>query len=155
MQLPPGDQASDLRRHWIDVRRQYLGASLDDLDESLDSFLASVEPHRHDLKLWAIEQKLELLDAAGRLEVASTTLVRYEAEFESTDFRNNFAYLKAWTLYRSGHYDDAERLLRAIRNRLSSSDEVHAMTGWLLGRVVLADGGPQRPLEAMSFFLSS
>lgn len=146
------DQASDLRRHSIDLRRRYLGASVDELGESLDAFLASVEPHRHDLKFWAIEQKLELLEVAGRLEFASTMLVRYEADFESTDFRNNFAYLKAWTLYRTGHYDEAERFLRTIRNRLSPSDEVHAMTGWLLGRVVLGDGGPQRPLEAMSFF---
>lgn len=146
------DESSDLRRHTIELQRRHLAPSLEELIESFDVFLAALEPHRLDLKLWAIEQKLDLLEATGRLEFASTLLVRYEKDFEASDFRDHFAYLKAWTLYNSGRYDEAERLLRTIRNRLSPSDDVHAMTGWLLGRVVLSDGGPQRPLEALSFF---
>jgi len=72
--------------------------------------------------------------------------------FAGTRQAEGFEYLQALVLFKTGQFDEAERLLRSIRNRVTVTDEVHARTGWLLGRVILHDGGPQRPAEAISFF---
>ncbi len=146
------DNASALGRHALEIHRDRLGATPEEINQSLDAFLATVDSERHDLRLWAIEQKIGALESLGRLERASTLLVRHEREFAEGDLRDRFAYLKALLLYKSGHYDEAENYLRTIRNRTRTMDAVHAMTGWLLGRTVMSDGEPQRPLEALAFF---
>lgn len=143
----------ELRHHMLWLRLTKLKEPLATMGSALDTFLADVGERRLDLRLWAIERKLELFDDEGAIEAASTLLTRNEHFFNNTALNNRFAYRKAWLLYREGHYDEAEAQLRTIRNRVSESDEVHAMSGWLLGRVVLGVDGPQRPLEALSFFM--
>lgn len=142
----------DLRRRIIVVMRDKLAAAPATLDDLLDGFLADVPDGKPDLRLWALGQKLRVLNELGRLGEATTLLARNEASFRDTSLSENFRYLQALLLYYGGHFDEAEVLLRAIRNKLDRNDPLHAMTGWLLGRVVMSDGGPQRPVEALSFF---
>ena len=144
--------ALDVRKRVIELAMQHLDRPPAYLDRLIDALLAQLGEDRRDLRLWAIERKLYTLDVLGRLDEAPTLLTRNRERFQSEAFRDHFAYLEAWLLYKTSHYDESENYLRTIRNRLSAHDEVHAMTGWLLGRVILEDGGPQRPLEALSFF---
>ena len=146
------ENRAELRQHMILLHLRELGTAPSHVDGLLDRFLADLEDHRLDLRLWALEERLHVLQALGRLEEASTLLVRNEEHFRAADQRDHFEFLKALVLHRTGQHDQAEALLRTVRNRTERNDPVHAMTGWLLGRVVLSDGGPQRPLEALSFF---
>jgi TolA-binding protein len=145
------DHVSDVRRHALALRRA-IGTDLEALNDLLDQYLAEVEDHRLDLRLWAVEQKLEVLDELGRLSEASTLLVRQADRFRDSDQRHAFDYLQALLLHKTGNFQQAEAFLRTLRNRMGPDDEVDARAGWLLGRVVLSDGGPQRPMEALSFF---
>ncbi len=143
---------SDLRKHVISLWQGQPGVPPERLDEKVDVLLAELEERRLDLRLWAIELKLNLYEELDQLDKAMTLLVQNEDHFQASDQENHFRYLRALVLYKSGHYDAAEAYLRTVRNRLERDDEVHAMTGWLLGRTVMSDGGPQRPVEAMAFF---
>ena len=146
------DDASDLRRHVLQIRQQQLGASAEELDSLLDEFLAKLEDRRLDLRLWALEQKVQVLEELGELERAATLLARNQERFVAADQQDHFKYLEALLMYKTGHADAAEPHLRAVRNRAAPNSELNAMSGWLLGKVVLSDGGPQRPQEALAFF---
>jgi tetratricopeptide (TPR) repeat protein len=142
----------DLRKHTLELRRDRLHVPVEAFSLLLDQFLAEIDDHRLDLRLWAIEEKITALDQAGDITQASTVLAREKERFADSAFRDRFGGLEALVMYKSGHLDEAERYLRTIRNRVRPEDEAHAMTGWLLGKVVLGSEDPQRPLEALSFF---
>lgn len=144
----------DLRKHMLLLTLDELDTPLERSSELLYRFLADAGDDRLDLSLWAIERELDLLEDLGRLDEAPTLLARYRETFQASDFRDRFAYLEAWLLYSTGHFDEAEIHLRAVRNRSKRDDVANAMTGWLLGRVVMHDGGPKNPAEALSFFSS-
>ena len=142
----------DIRRHLFLLARDHTNPSPADRNEQLDRFLSELDEHRFDLGVWAVEEKLHVLEELGRLEDAATLLTRHADRFRETDFADHFAFLEAWLLYRTGFNQDAEVRLRTVRNHVDRLSEVHAMTGWLLGQVILDDREPQRPLEALSFF---
>jgi len=141
----------ELRRHTYLLLRDRLGASDDTLNALADAMLESAGG-RLELRLWLLREKLHLLAGLGRLPKATTLLLRSRDKFEHTPLFASFRYLQALLHFKTGAYDEAEALLRAIRNVASVDDELHAKTGWLLGRVVMHDGAPQRPMEALSFF---
>jgi len=145
-------QASDLRQRCIVLAETLAETTPEVLAAQLDEMLGAVEAHRLDLHIWALERKLYVLEELGRLGDAATLLVKHRKEFEKSDYRDAFAFLEAYLLFAQGHADEAENFLRAVRNRLERRSPLYAKTGWLLGRIVLHDGGPQRPLEALSFF---
>ncbi len=147
------DHRSDLRKRMIELLQRQPEQDTARIDGLLDALLAEVSPDRLDLRLWATEEKVYSLDELGRLQEAATLLVREKKQFQDTDLRNHFGFIEALYLYKSGRFDESARSLRSLRNRLERSDDVHAMSGWLLGRVVLNDAdGPARPEEALSFF---
>jgi len=141
----------DLRKHVLSLRVSKLDTPLEESRARLEDFLPSTDD-RLDLRLWAIERLVDVLHDQGKSTEAATLLVRHEDQFDASELRDRFAYLRALVLYRTGEPDEAELLLRSIRNRLTALDETDAMTGWLLGRVVLGEDGGGRPLEAISFF---
>ena len=146
------ESPSELRRHVIELRRGALRASADEIREALSGFLADLPDDRLDLRNWALLGLLDVLGELGRLPEATGLLETNREKFVGSDFASRFEYLEALLLYKQGARDEAERRLRALRNHLDRSDEIDAMAGWLLGRVVLSDDGPQRPQEAASFF---
>jgi len=146
------DSPLDLRRHVIELRRGALRASADEIREALSGFLADLPVDRLDLRNWALLGLLDVLGELGRLPEATELLETNRERFAGSDFANRFEYLEALLLFKRGARNEAELRLRALRNHLDRSDEVDAMAGWLLGRVVLNDDGPQRPQEAASFF---
>ncbi len=146
------DDAVELRRDLLALELDRLKLPPSQMLPRLKAFTDEAGSKRLDLVLWAIERQVELLDETGASEEAATLLARNRDRFYNSDLRDRFAYREAWLMYRTGHSDEAEAHLRAIRNRVDRHDEVDAMSGWLLGRVVLRDDGPQRPQEALSFF---
>lgn len=146
------EDPSNLRRHVLLLRRDRLGVTGDMLLAELKRYLAELPDHRLEDRLWAVEQQVEMLDELGRLEEAAGLLVSEQSRFVDSDFASRFAVLEALLLYKSAHFDEAELLLRTLRNGMDRFSEAYAMSGWLLGHVVLSDGGPQRPQEALSFF---
>lgn len=151
------DHRSELRKRMIELlqrpRRTSGEPSTARIDDLLDTMLAEVGPDRLDLRLWAIEEKIYTLEDLDRLEEAAALLVREKKQFQETDLQNHFGFIEALHLYKLGRFDQVARSLRTLRNRLERHDRVHAMSGWLLGRVVLNDeDGPARPEEARSFF---
>lgn len=142
----------DLRRRVLDMRRVRLGESAELLAPRMDQFLDDVGEDRLDLRLWAIEEKLHALEATERMADASTLLAREQTLFVESSLRDRFEYLNAWLYFQTGLPDQAEVLLRTIRSRVDDMSAENAMSGWLLGRVALRDDGPQRPMEAISFF---
>ncbi len=141
----------DLRRHIYLLVRDKLAAAPGALDAMIESFLRDAG-ERLPQTLWALHEKLYLLEELGRLAEGTTLLLRKRERFEHTDLFPEFRYLEAFQLYQSGAYDESEALLRTVRNSVSVADDVHAKTGWLLGRVIMHDAGPQRPMEALAFF---
>ncbi len=149
----------DLRKHVLSLQMSKLDAPLAETRARLEEFMRGTNPLPHgrgsdrlDLSLWAIERLVDVLHDQGKTEQAATLLARHEDEFSASDLRDRFAYLRALVLYRTGAPDEAELLLRAIRNRVATLDETDAMSGYLLGRIVLGEDGLGRPFEAISFF---
>ncbi|MHC5109852.1 MAG: tetratricopeptide repeat protein [Planctomycetota bacterium] len=132
--------------------RDALGRPAEELLAFLDEFLAGLTPEQLELRLWGIEQKIHLLSETGQSDLAATLLVREREVFENTDLEEGLNYLGALLLYKQGSFDEAEAMLRSIRNRIEVIDDVYARTGWLLGHVVMRDNGPKRPYESISFF---
>ena len=146
------ERAMDLRRHMLTLRLEHFDAPVEESDQLLDQFLADLPEERLDLTLWAIERKLEILRELDRIDQGTTVLARYRDRFRKSELRDRFDYFEAWLLFVTGQYEGAEARLRTIRNRVDYTNAVHAMSGWLLGRVVMSDGGQRHPAEALSFF---
>ena len=146
-----GAPGLDIRKRILELKHHPLKAPAAELHEALDAFVSQAH-ERLDLLYWATALKVELLTDEGRGSEAVALLEELRPVFEPTQQREAFEYLVGLVQYRSGRHDEAEATLRALRNRLTVRDEVDAKSGWLLGRTVLFDTGPQRPEEALSFF---
>lgn len=149
MGLAGGDE---LRRHVFDLRRDRLKEENEALSGWLGGFLAAVSQERADLRFWGVEEQLGLLYALGRAGDASTLLASEAERFSGSDFAERFAYLECVNLVALKRFDEAETRLRGLRQQVDRDGELNARTGWLLGRVLLDDGGPHRPMEGISFF---
>ncbi len=145
--LPP----LDVRQRVIELRVSKVKTPNDRLYELLDDFIADTTMHIRRL-YWAVDLKVNLLLDDGRNAEADAFLESLRPVFEPMEEREAFEYLLCLVDYRSGRFDEAERNLRSLRNRLRLRSDTFAQSGWLLGRVVLNDGSAQRPEEALSFF---
>jgi tetratricopeptide (TPR) repeat protein len=141
----------EVRQRVLQLRAAKVKTSREDLHVLLDGFLEDARAEVRRLQ-WAADLKVNLLLDEERNDEARTFLEELRSAFEPSREREAFEYLLCLVDYRSGRFDDAERNLRALRNRLLVRGETFARSGWLLGRVVLNDGSAQRPDEALSFF---
>lgn len=142
----------ELRRHVYRLRRDRLQDPEESLIERLGEVLAAVSPENTTLRLWAIEERVGLMHRVGRIEDAAALLTVESQHFRDTPLSDDFEYLECTNIVARKRFDDAEVRLRALRQRVAADSDLNARTGWLLGRVLLSDGGPQRPMEAISFF---
>ncbi|MBI1825614.1 MAG: tetratricopeptide repeat protein [Planctomycetes bacterium] len=134
------------------ISRHRLHLPVEKVMPYIDAVLANVSDGAPEVRFWALEQKLDLLEEINRLGEANSVLSDHESHFESTDYGPQFHYLQAWVLFKDGKFAESESILRSIRNSAASESEIHAMSGWLLGRVILTEGGRDRAEEALSFF---
>ncbi|MCP4590409.1 MAG: tetratricopeptide repeat protein [bacterium] len=143
--------ALEIRRKVIDLEMVQLGRAPADLLPEVEAYVDDARDYPEDL-FWGATTCVELYAAEGLHAEAMAFLDRRVPDSPLDGWPDRHEYLVCLTLYRLGQEDEAETRLRALRNRLSAWDELYARTGWLLGRVVLSDGAPERPAEALSFF---
>jgi tetratricopeptide (TPR) repeat protein len=148
--LSPGPHL-ELRRRVVDLAIARLDVAPVKLESEIDAVLGEASD-RPDLLAWGAEHKISILCDSGRCSDALELLDTIEGRLNDDSQSDEFSYLRAYAQYRLGHHDEAERALRLLRDGLVLRDQLYAKSGWLLGRVVLRDGGPQRPLEAMAIF---
>ncbi len=101
---------------------------------------------------WCVEQRVQLLDRQGAVEDVETLLDRYREQFEDSRYAPHIQYLTLLGVRGVGRYDETELGLRALLNEIPDEHPVWSRASWLLGSVVLSDGGAQRPEEALSIF---
>jgi tetratricopeptide (TPR) repeat protein len=101
---------------------------------------------------WAVEQRVNLLIRQGDAEDIAALLDRYREQFQGTQYAPHLEYLTLLGMRGAGRYDEAELGLRALLNDVTDDHPVWDRASWLLGSIVLNDGGAQRPEEAISIF---
>ena len=146
-----GDAALPIRRRIIELSIEKLNRPPAEVLALLETFATDAADDPAALA-WAAETRVDVLAAEGRHAEALAFLENLRDRLASTPAEDLHEYLVDLTLYRLGRYDEAELRLRALRERVARYDPLYVRSGWLLGRVVLSDGEPQRPAEALSFF---
>ena len=141
-----------IKKHIHEARRDREHAGPDELAPDLDALLKEIPENDPGLLAWGLEEKIEILDAQGRIDQAEPILESYRDRGSDGTLPDELEYLHGFVLYKLGRFNEAEVLLRTLRNRVPADSAISAKAGWLLGRVVLFDDGPKRPEEAMSFF---
>ncbi len=141
-----------LRRRMTELLRSEFEAPVKRCEPILDAVLAEGGRSSPQDRIWALGQKVSLLDGDERTDEAGHLLERHAGEFAGTDLERTHSFLKARHLFQLGLLDEAELFLRSLRAELKPWDEEHGKTGWLLGRVLLSRSGMTDAEEAASFF---
>lgn len=141
-----------LRRRIIERKVDAGVLSGDKLGAELDAFLtrARAEKMRAEDVAWATERRTELYLEAEKYTEAEAQLEALRPEIESgapEPVRNRYEFLTALVLYFQGRHDEAERVVRSLRNRMTIRDDTDAASGWLLGRLVQLHGAPETALS--------
>lgn len=137
-----------LRKTICEMENQRGGKTAAQMHAEFDTFLNSAEVPEA-LRYWAAERKVELFNREGAYEPCERFLETYAGQFTQPSMQLGYDYLRALAWYQVGRVEDAERLLRALRDRLNVADPLYAASGWLLGRIMLDQ---QAPADALSFF---
>ncbi|HPD30027.1 MAG TPA: tetratricopeptide repeat protein [Phycisphaerae bacterium] len=140
--------AWEIRKRIIEIRRATQGMSAQELHDLFDQFMVG-DGVSQELQFWAALQKVELFGREGNHAAAERFLSDHVARFRDSVFAGQFDYLQALSWYHLGRKDDAERLLRSVRNRLAASDPTYICAGWLLGRILQEQESPE---FALSFY---
>jgi tetratricopeptide (TPR) repeat protein len=139
------------RRRIIELSEYPLRVETAQLGQLIDEFneLAVNDPQQ---LLWGLTLKIEHAASAGAEPVGDALLAGYREHFRGDALQAEYTFLRALALRNTGRYDEAERVLRDLLNRVTLADPVYPKAGWLLGRVVMYDGRAQRPDEALPIF---
>ncbi len=141
----------DLRWHVARLRIDALGVDISDMEDVIDGLTADAGG-RQDVLLWSLKMKVPFLCASSRCDEAELQLDAFRDRLVDEDGRRWHEYYSAYVDFGMGRNTNAESRLRLLRDSLGLRDELYAACGWLLGKVVLGGGDPERPMEAMSFF---
>ncbi len=95
---------------------------------------------------WATDLTVDRLLSAGEADEALKLVKQAEKRLGDSPVQQSVKYLEALCLRTMGHRDEAEGLLRRIREECATRDELWARTGWLLARVQQEDDRPQMAL---------
>jgi len=147
-------QPNRIRRRLIELLGIMPEVSSDRVVAEIDALLTHCQDEPADL-VWAVERKAELLLGQGRLDEARELLAGTRRRIADNSLAGQLDYLAALTDFHAGDYDEAERLVRQLRARLSVSDELSAKSGWLLGRLDYQQDRPQYALSAFDDVLAS
>lgn len=96
--------------------------------------------------LWATDLTVDRLLSAGQADEALKLVKQAEARLEESTARQSVRYLEALCLRAMGRADEAEGLLRRIRDEWTTRDDLWARSGWLLARLQQEDDRPQMAL---------
>jgi len=137
-----------IRKRIVEIRRSESSLSEDELHTLFGEFLTG-ENVGQELQFWAALQKVELYGRQGDHATAERFLADNAARFRGSAYAGQLDYLQALAWYHLGRADDAERLLRSLRDRLSWADPTYISAGWLLGKILQAQEAPE---FALSFY---
>lgn len=135
-----------VRQHILRLRRMDQDLPDEEMHEELDAFLSAPDVPL-DIQFWAAECKIDLYAAQGRHGLSEQFLTDHLEQFENTDRRNEYDYLRALAWYHVGRDDDAERLLRVLLDEVVPGDPLYAESGWLLGCILQRQGAPEYALS--------
>ncbi len=138
----------ELRKRILEIRKSTSAVSEQEQHALFDEFLSS-EGVSQDLQFWAALQKVELYGQKGDHATAERFLADNATRFRESPFAGQYDYLQALAWYHLNRKDDAERLLRSIRDRLSWADRTYVCASWLLGKVLQDQESPE---FALSFY---
>jgi len=142
------DHPWQIRKRMIELRRVIGDVTPEELHTAFDAFLAGTDVS-DELRYWAAEKKIDLYASQEKFDQAEPFLASQLSKFQNTTHQKEYDYLRALAWFRVGRLDDAERLLRALRDQVVPGDPLYARAGWLLGRI---EGAQQRPEYALAFF---
>ncbi len=136
------DRPWELRRRVLEIQRTLGALSAEQLHKHYDAFLEA--PGISDeMRYWAAEQKVDLCEQEGQHREAEQFLAAHAARFVEPAWRRAYDYLQALAWFHVQRLDDAERLLRSIRDEVPPGHSLYARAGWLLGRILQANESPE------------
>jgi len=145
---------SHVRQTLVDLQYRKEGTFSADALAQLSELMESKASSPSDV-VWAAERLVEWLldqgDAAGALRLVAECRDR----LAGTEASPSAAYLEAMARWKLGRPDEADALLRALRDAWTTRDELWARAGWLLGRLEQEDGRPQSALAFYEEVLAS
>ncbi len=134
-----------VRRRIIEILRAVGGANAEQLHALYDEFLEG-EGVSDSLRYWATKQKVELYGLEGKPEQAEALLEAQAEYFRRSQQRDAFEFLQALSWYQLERWDEAERLVRTLRDRLVPGDELYPGVTWLMARLMQAQESPEYAL---------
>jgi tetratricopeptide (TPR) repeat protein len=143
-----GEVAWRDRKRIVEIEKATGGAKPEQLAAAYDAFLAA-DDASEELRCWAAEQKVEQYEAEDHHADAEKFLEQYAGRLTDPTWKNALQYLRALAWFRAGRLDDAERLLRSVRDETVPGDRLYARLGWLLGKILETQ---QAPEYALGFF---
>ncbi len=141
----------DLRWRLARLHADHVPVSGDVLSAELGRLIADAGD-RPDVLTWALERKIDELCKNDRCSGAGDLLDSVADSLGETPWLQWLEYFRLYVAYLSGEAEHLEARLRHVRDALPLRDALASRVGWLLGRVVLGEDDPQRPLEAISIF---
>ena len=145
--LAGADNALDVERHIMDLKAELALLTDQEHHRMLDRYLRLARDAPEEFA-WAPRTKIDLYHSVGDREGAWSLMKRAEPELRKLGRDELADLLNAMLWYREDRFDEAERLLRALRAKLEVRNETYAQATCLLARLNLSD---DRPYEALSF----
>lgn len=149
-----------MRRHILDLRLQTRSLEGEQLAEELDSFLRAAlkEENRSTDVMWAAFRRIIMYFEENKVEEADAFLESLQLALPPDapePDRNLYDFLKALITYRQKQNEQAERILRELRNRMTVRDTVDAASGWLLASLIQQHSSPQAALSMYETVLAT
>lgn len=137
-----------IRRQIVELRISFGGTLSGDGVDELDQIIAddSASPLNY---LWAVEQKSRWLLDQDDPDAALALATEAQKRLAGSGANIAVRFIEALCLFRSGQADDAELILRSLRNDWTIRDELWGKSGWLLGVIQQRD---DRPQSGLAFF---
>ncbi|HSW45741.1 MAG TPA: hypothetical protein VLM89_09230, partial [Phycisphaerae bacterium] len=137
-----------VRKRIVQIDRESGRIAGDQLQAELDPFLAG-DDVPDEMRYWALEQKVVLLGEEQKYQEADALLASQSRRPVGENWRNQREFLQALVAYHLGRSEEAEPLLRVLRDRVVPGDPLYARASWLLGRILQSHEAPQ---PALSFY---
>ena len=99
--------------------------------------------------LWALEHKVLWLLGLDQVPDALALVEDGKTRLAGTSRKIALDYLAALCLQRAGRQNEAETLVRSLRNNWTARDDLWGKAGWLLGKLQQDEARPQ---AALSFY---
>lgn len=135
------------------IRRKLVGmiesTSPDDtkaVEAQVDAILADARTEPDDLH-WALQRRLERMVEAGQTKPALELIRDATPRLAGSIYKQDLLYEQARCVLRVGRPEEADRLLRELRNGWGPKDDLWARAGLLLAKLQQEDGRPEAALS--------